>query len=75
MLFRKRGMSLKVSQCNHLRVLVAGAPGPVSCVGKFQMISNILWEVVHGIEADALVEVDSHTLKSGEDVYEVGMDG
>ena len=39
------------------------------------MILNIIAKIVNGIDADILVKVTSHTMNSGEDVGEVGVDG
>ena len=68
-------MSLEVSKCRHLGVLVSGALVTMSPVGQFQVISNFFAKTIHNKDADILVKVTSHTLNSSEDVDEVGVDG
>ena len=68
-------MSLEVSKCRHLGVLVSGALVTMSPVGQFQVVLNFFGHIVQCIDADILVEVTSHTLNSGEDVGKVCVDG
>ena len=75
MIFSKSGMSLEVSKCRHLGLLVLVALVTMSPVSQFQVISNIFAKIFHGIDAGILIKVTSHTLNSGEDVGEVAVDG
>ena len=69
-------MSLEVLiLCRLLGVLVLGVLVTMSHVGQFQVISNFFGKIVHGIDADILVKVTSHTLNCSEDVGEEGVYG
>ena len=68
-------MSLEVPKCHHLGVLIPGALLTMIPVIKLQVIPNICTKIFHCIEADVLVKITSHALKSIDDVGEVGVDG
>ena len=54
---------------------VAGTLLTMTSVGEFQMIPNILAEIVDRIEADVLINVIRHACESIEEVHKVDVNG